>query len=368
MRGATLIRYITVVYLGAILVTTLGLTVLVVAATTIEGGTQLNEAGASPATILKLALLNGLSFSYQIMPAASFLAALIAGTFLARRGELLGIEAAGIGPLPLWLGFYGVAAVTTISGYGLGEWVVPRAVRALENTRSQELGGQTDGLSRLYRRRTRWFRSGELVLYLPVPAELGATAFERPSVYRIEDGTLVSLFDAERVQYENGQWHLYNASIIDAVTGQVSVREMVPLPLKMSARDIVEVVGDPRMMGASAIRALIDRRERAGIDVTSHRIELADRTAYPLNTIWMLTVALPWALRPDRKRSLAVTMGGGVVAIAVLFVAMYFFRLLALSHALPPWLGAFGILSICLVLVPVSAWAVYRFRVRGGLL
>ncbi|MEO1173454.1 MAG: LptF/LptG family permease, partial [Myxococcota bacterium] len=134
----------------------------------------------------------------------------------------------------------------------------------------------------------------------------------------------------------------------------------------MTAQDIVEVSGDPRMMRVPAIRALIERRERAGFDVTSHRIELNNRFAYPLNAIWMLAIALPWALHPDRRRSLAVNLGAGVVVIAVLFVVTYFFRLLALSHSIPVPLGAYGIFSVCLLLAPLSAWSYRRYRVRGS--
>ncbi|MEM6533013.1 MAG: LptF/LptG family permease [Myxococcota bacterium] len=366
MKGLALIRYVAVAYLGAILLTTMGLTILVVAASMIEGGGQLTQAGAGVGTVLKLAAFNGLSFSYQILPAASFLGALIAGTMLARRGELLGVQASGIGPGPVWTGFFVVAVLTAVVGYGLGEWVVPRAVTALEQTRQTELEGRTDNLSRFYSRRLRWFRIGDRILYLPQPAEIGSTVFSAPSVYQIEDGVMTLLTDAERLSYVDSGWQLEEASVFDAETGEVTEHPTLPIELDMTAQDIIEVSGDPRMMGVPAIRALIERRERAGFDVTSHQIELNTRFAYPLNAIWMLAIALPWALHPDRRRSLAVNLGAGVVVIAVLFVVTYFFRLLALSHTIPVPLGAYGIFSVCLLLAPLSAWSYRRYRVRGS--
>ncbi|MEO0814856.1 MAG: LptF/LptG family permease, partial [Myxococcota bacterium] len=129
MRGASLIRYVALSYAGAIALTTSGLTLLVVAASMIEGGGELAKAGAGVATVLKLAFYNGLAFSYQILPAASFLGALIAGTLLARRGELLGVQAAGIGMAPIWTGFILVALLAAFGTTHSPRPYPPKATR-----------------------------------------------------------------------------------------------------------------------------------------------------------------------------------------------------------------------------------------------
>ncbi|MEM6732629.1 MAG: LptF/LptG family permease, partial [Myxococcota bacterium] len=191
MTGLRLSRYVGTSYLGAVLLTTTGLTMLVVAASMIEGGSRL--AGAGVGTVLKLALFQGLAFSYQILPAASFLGALIAGTLLARRGELLGVQVSGIGMGPIWRGFTGVALLVAFSGYMLGEWVVPPAVNGLERTQEDELEGRQDGITAFYAYRLSWFRSGDLVLHLPSIADQDATVFETPAVYETREGELVAI-------------------------------------------------------------------------------------------------------------------------------------------------------------------------------
>ncbi len=366
MRGLALIRYIGTTYAGAIALTTSGLTLLVVAASMIEGGGALAKAGASVGTVLKLALFNGLAFSYQILPAASFLGALIAGTLLARSGELLGVQASGIGMRPIWTGFVSVALLVCVSGYALGEWVVPEAVEALARTQAEELGGGTDGLSSYYSRRSSWFRSGDHVLFLP--SRGNGTRFESPVVYEAVEGQLRSITEAGALRFEDGLWELLDAVRFDVESGDSVTRAAMPINLGVSPEDITRVTGDPRQMRVGEIAELIERRERAGFDSTSHRIEFHNRLAYPANALWMLLVALPWALHPDRRRSLAVNLGAGVVVIAVLFVVTYMFRLLALGHKLPVGLGAYGIFSTCLLMIPSSAALYRRYRVRGGLL
>lgn len=365
MRGFALIRYVGTIYAGAIALTTSGLTLLVVAASMIEGGGELAKAGAGVGTVLKLAGFNGLAFSYQILPAASFLGALIAGTLLARRGELLGVQASGIGMGPIWTGFVSVALLVAVVGYGLGEWVVPRAVEGLARTQAEELEGRSDGLSSFYTQRSSWFRSGDRVLYLPARGD--GTRFESPVIYETVDGALRTITEAQALRHRAGGWELVDAVRFDVESGDTLEQAAMPLALEVSPEDITRVTGDPRQMSVGQIASLIERRERAGFDSSSHRIEFHNRLAYPANALWMLLIALPWALHPDRRRSLAVNLGAGVVVIAVLFVVTYLFRILALGHKLPVALGAYGIFTTCLVLVPTSALLYRRYRIHGGL-
>lgn len=368
MRSRVLLRYVGFINLGAVALTTLGLSILVVAATMIEGGGQLTRAGAELGTVLKLAMFGGIAFLYQILPAAVFLGALISGTLLARRGELLGAQTSGIGMAPIGLAFVLVALFTAATGYFIGEYIVPRAIQANELLRDQELEGQSDGVARFYRRELRWFQSGDTILYLPSSADPDATEFESPSIYTIRDGEVLRLIEAERLRFLGGEWSLVDARSFDVQTGEVTEHDELGLELSMGAQDIAGVTGDPRQMRLASMQTLIARRERAGFDVTSHRIEFHLRYVYPLNALWVVLPVLPWALHPDRRRSLAVHLGGGVVTLAVFFVLTYFYRLLALGHQIPVMLGAYGIPLTCIALLPASVALYRRYRLRGGLL
>ncbi len=61
----------------------------------------------------------------------------------------------------------------------------------------------------------------------------------------------------------------------------------------------------------------------------------------------------------DRKRSLAVNLGMGVVAIAVLLTLMYTFRTLALSHHIAAPRGAWALSLSIIAAMPLS-FALYR--------
>lgn len=360
-----LLRYVALAYAGAVLLTLFGLVVLVVAAGLVENAGNLARVEAGPGAALQLAALQGVAFAYQILPAACFLGALVAGTNLARRGELLGMQAAGVGPLHLWGAFLLVAGLVALVGGVGGELAVPRALAALERTQRQVFQ-RADALTNFYDRRTQWFRSGDLILHLPeVDAE--AQAFTSPVAYEFRAGALTRVIDAERLVFTEGRWWLEEARILDVATSTMSPAARVPLALRVAPQDLVDVTGDPRQMRLDAVAELARRREGAGFDATSHRIELHARVAHPLTSLCLFLVVAPWALHPARRRSLAVNLGAGVVVIAMLFSLMYVFRLMALGHKVPPSLGAWGLVLASALAVPPSYLLYRRYRTRGGL-
>jgi len=128
------------------------------------------------------------------------------------------------------------------------------------------------------------------------------------------------------------------------------------IDLALSPEDLLEVAGNPRHMVSREIERLIDRRKISGADTTAHALEWHARKAYPVGVLWMCFLALPWALKPGRGRSMAMNIGAGVLAIGVLLSVTHIFRMLSLGHSVPPWVGAWGMGLLSLPCVPLSFW------------
>jgi lipopolysaccharide export LptBFGC system permease protein LptF len=151
---------------------------------------------------------------------------------------------------------------------------------------------------------------------------------------------------------------------VDSPEVRTAVR--LALSLRVTPTDLIDVTGNPREMRTSEVRTLIARRRHAGFDVTAHRVELHNRFAFPLSSVWLVLAAVPWALDPDRRRSLAVTLGAGVVAVALELALSQIFRVLALAHKIAaPW-GAWGAPAVCIAAIPVSYALYQRRRTRGA--
>ncbi len=355
-----LVRYIALIYAGATCLTIIGLVVIVVGASLVEGSGTMMRANAGAGTVLELAGYRAAGFAYQIMPAAVLLGAMIAGTTLARRGELLGAQASGIGPSRIWVAFVGGALVFTVLTALAGEYLVPWSVVRLEREQIAALG-RSDTQSNFYNRPVQWFRKGDLILYLP-EVDLKNQRFNRPVIYRIADAQLREVIEAEALVYETGGFRLLEARVLDVGTSTFTHTPDLPLALDTTPTALADVTGDPRQMRILQVAALARRRADAGFDATPHAVELHGRLSHPLNAIWLALVCAPWALHVDRRRSLAVNLGIGVIAIAVLLTLMYTFRMLALGHQIAAPLGAWGLSLAILAAMPVSFWSYRKLR------
>jgi LPS export ABC transporter permease LptG len=360
-----LFSYFLRAYLGAFVLVQLGLVMIVVATTLVENAGDLARSDQAGLTAVLLALYSAVQFGYDVLPVACFLAALIAGTLLARSGELLAMQAAGLPPARVGAAFFAGASLVVAWGLWLGEAAVPEATARLTRLRSQELG-RGDALQRFYDRRTQWFRKGDLLLFLPA-VDPEHDVFSDVRVYRFDNGLIMELIEADRLVFAEGAWHLEGAHLFAVNTGEERREAVLPLGLDAVPRDLVEVAGDPHVMPQSKLRDIAVRREASGFDATAYRIESHGRIAFPLLALAMVLFAAPWMLSPDRRRSLAVNLGVGVIAIAVVLSLTQVFRLLALAHRVPPAMGAWGIDVVCLGIVPLSALWRERVRRRGTL-
>jgi len=358
-----LARYFATVTSAATLLVLFTLVILIVAVSLVESAGDLAEAESGATAALKLAGFNAVKYGFQLLPIACFMGALTAGTVLARRGEILAAQAGGVSSLRLVLVFLFVVVVAAGGGAACGELLVPGAVAEGERVQREELKVRSD-LSKFYNRRHKWFREGDLLIFLTrVKRELRAV--EKPVVYRFEAGLISEVIEAELLRHDGTGWLLEKARVRFAASARIVELDVLRLELTVSPSGLVDVTGDPRQMRATEVRALVERRQSAGFDTTAHRIELHNRYALPLSAIWMFLVVAPWALHPERHRSLAASLGGGVVIIAVLLGVTHMFRLLALGHKIPVPLGAWGAGLVTLAVVPLSIWLYQRFRVRG---
>jgi lipopolysaccharide export system permease protein len=355
-----LVRYIGLIYAGATMLTIIGLVVIVVGASLVEGSGTMMRANAGAGAVLEIAGYRAAGFAYQIMPAAVLLGAMIAGTTLARRGELLGAQASGIGPSRIWVAFVGGALLFTVLTAIAGEYIVPWSIVRLEREQIAALG-RSDSASTFYNRPVQWFRKGDLILYLP-EVDLARQRFNRPVIYRMTQGELTSVMEAKTLLYGPDGFHLQEARVLDVATSTFTHAPDMPLPLDATPAALADVTGDPRQMRIVQVAELARRRSAAGFDATPHALELHGRLSHPLNAIWLALVCAPWALHVDRRRSLAVNLGIGVIAIAVLLTLMYSFRMLALGHQIAAPLGAWGLSLTILAAMPVSFWSYRKLR------
>ena len=357
-----LLRYLAGRYAAAVVLCLGALVVLVVGTTLVENAGGLAREAQGRALALQLIGWSAVEYAYLYWPVAALLGLLATGAQLAGQGELLAVQAGGTGPLTLARPFLGVALVGAALCALCGEFCLPTTVQAkahaLEHFRAR------DAATLFYAQRTQWFLDDNLLLYLPEVDRASAT-FCRPSVYQLQAGRIVSVTSAQSLRYHLAEagvpatkpgvpatqagapptkagWWLHQAERHWVHRPQIDKFEELAVPLRVSPRDLIDVTGNPRLLRMAELRSLIKRREHAGFATTAHRLELHSRSAQPLSAVVLVLLALPWATRPDRRRTLASTLGYGVVAVGLYLSVSQIFRVLATGHDIAPIWGAWG--------------------------
>lgn len=221
-------------------------------------------------------------------------------------------------------------------------------------------------LTRFYNRRTHWFKHQNLVLYLPiVDSERGV--FSKPSIYDMQEGQIREVIEADSLEYVEGRWVLKGARVYRSTGIPFEQHDTLPIAMDVSSRDLIDVTGNPRMVGRTELSRLIVRRRQAGFDSALHQVELHQRIAFPLLAWWLFLLAVPWVIEPKWQRSLVVNLGVGVVVVAATLAISHVFRLLALGHQIHVFLGAWGVSLVCVIGIPISWYAQRRLKIRGHL-
>ncbi|MED5463401.1 MAG: LptF/LptG family permease [Myxococcota bacterium] len=357
--------YIARVYAASIFLSMLLLVVLVTSVTLIENAGYLVKVEEGASIALRLAMFEAVEYAYQVLPVTTLLGALVTGVMLARSGEFLAMQAAGMGPVKILAPCLGVTLLAAGLGVVSGEWGVPWALKKAETIRVEHMR-RSSALSRFYNRRTHWFKDGTRVMYLPA-VNLETGVFSKPSIYDLSNGVVREVIDAETMEQLESGWTLKNVHISRIHGVAYEKMDELQLDMQVSARDLIDVTGNPRHVSWEELTNLILRREHAGFDNAAHRLEQHNRLAFPLLALWLFLVAAPWIVDPDRRRSMAVNLGGGVVAIALVLSGANVFRLLALGRQIYVPLGAWGVGLVCAGLIPLS-WALQRrARIRGSI-
>ena len=346
--------YIARIYGLSVLACVSVLVLLVVSATLMESVGNLSGRQDGMWVALQLSALGSVEYAYQVFPVASLLGALITGTVLARRGELMAMQSSGVSVGRQSIPFIVMASIFSLGALWLGEVALPSAQAEIDSLRLTKLR-QKSALNRYFTKELQWFRQGDWMMFLPVSGRTGES-FRQPILYRMEEGLVAEVLHAEELVYENDSWILNDVERFLPSRGTSEKKARQDIRLKLSPEDLLYVAGNPRHMQSSDIHDLIRRREMSGADTTAHALELHGRKAYPMGILWMCILALPWALKPDRKRSMAVNIGAGVVAIGVLLSATHFFRMLSLGQTIPTWMGAWGMGLLSIPCTPISFW------------
>jgi lipopolysaccharide export system permease protein len=254
--------------------------------------------------------------AYEILPIAVLIGALYALTLLARHSEITVLRASGLSTGVLLATLAKIGAVFVVLTFAVGEFVAPPAERAAQQLRL----AATSSLVAQEFRSGLWVKDG--LSFINVRDVLPDASLRGVRVYEFDEShRLRSISEAEQGSYvPPDSWQLSNVvqTLFDGP--QATVRRQAELKwmsaLNPNILSVLLVV--PERMSLvnlyQYIRHLAENRQKT----QRYEIAMWKKLVYPLATLVMMALALPFAYRHDRMTAVSVKVFAGVM-IGILF-------------------------------------------------
>jgi len=329
---------------GAILVASILVIVMVETLLNLDRMLEIEEGLRGVLTYLLLRIPS--YYLPDLLPAASFGAALVTMGLGARWREVTAMKAGGIPPIRVVLPILGAAfALSILTGIQNETWGL-RASRAWQR---QLTGG---GMAMDYRRGSFWYQRGRMIYNIrgadrDTRTLIGIALFERNRA-----GRLVRSVHAARARVgDDGTWHFEQAVIREfdpskpGSPPRTDARTEATLRLD-AADEKVLMDADASLLPLDRLDAYIRTRAREGETVQRFVALFHQRLTDPLAVLLLALIGIPLGLRVETTRSFGRPALWGVAILGAFFLARTVGNTLAAEGAVPPAVPSWSIVTV----------------------
>lgn len=335
-------RYVMRRFSGILLIAVLATMVLYIVGDLTESARHLFASDAGIGTILNYYKYFSLQIFFDIAPVAVLVATLVTFSLLSRTNEVTASKALGVSIYRLALPAVMAVSLVAIVCVALQLWVLPAANRKVGELYDQ-IRGRTSAARTYLRADRQWvFGRGRHIYnfqyFQPArgdqPAELARLqVFEFDESYR-----LTRRLFAQRALYTGDRWILSDGWLRTFSGASVVEYRPFSTPIRIELPETPDYflteVRPPEQMGYRELRRYVRDLRTSGQPVPELEVSLRQKIAFPLVTLVMAFVALPFAFRLGRRGALYGL--GLAVVLCIVFYAVYaFFSTLGETGALP---------------------------------
>jgi LPS export ABC transporter permease LptG/LPS export ABC transporter permease LptF len=340
--------YVARQYVRILALTIAGMLGLFYISTFIDMSDKLFKGQITAGTLLDYLAWQTPQYLTYILALSVLLAGLVTVGLLTKNSELIVMRACGISLYRTALPMMVLAVATSGVLFGLEEWVLPTANRRAEQLRHLIRTGSPQTFGVLNRK---WLvgRDGEIYHYQyydPRRRELNnLSIFEfDPATHTLRTRRFVQ--KASFAPGPQGQplW-LMDRGWVRQFGANASVRGFTQFEYETSpleeAEYFVTEAREPELMNFGQLRAYIDELRASGYNVLDHEVGLHRKIAFPLVTVVMTLIAVPFAVTTGRRGAM-YGIGVGIVLALIYWVMISVFAAFGASGVLDPALAAWA--------------------------
>ncbi len=333
-------RYISAIYLRAASLCFLALLAIFYIGTFIDKSDKLFKGQATLGMVLQLLGFMTPQFVYFVIPLAALLSVLITFGLLSRSSELSVMKACGISLYRIAAPLLLLSVVWSAGLFALEQKILARANEQVDRLDSA-IRGRPPRTSNPLTRTWLIGRDGAIYHYTRFDPE--QQAIQNLAVFRPAENSweLESQLFTPRATFAGGQWTGANGWQQD-FTGRGRWTAFPQRTLPLEPPDYFETEQPiAEMMTVPELKRFIDEQAASGINVVPLTIDLQKKLAFPLVTVVMTLLAIPFGMTTG-KRGTLYGIGIGIVLALSYYVVGNVFAAIGKAGMLDPILAGWA--------------------------
>lgn len=284
------------------------------------------------------------------LPMFVLLALLFSVSILARRSEILAMKASGLSLYRLLQPLLLVTALLAVGHFFYNEYLFPPANRRRVEIKEFTIEARSPASRRTARNVFRRIGAGYFYTIGNFDIERGTGNNFR--LQRSEGSRLRELVTADQIVYEHFRWKAIDGIMRtfndpQPVTfARFDTLELIHIVDK--PQDFAKRVGKPEDMSLEELSAYIKFQKRTGGPFMREYVDLRLKYAYPLASVIVVLISVPFAASP-RRGGVAVSFATGALIALIYFVLFRVSQSAAYSERIPTELGIWGVNALFLV-------------------
>jgi len=286
----------------------------------------------------------------SFFPVFILLATLFSVSMLARRNEIMAMKASGLSLYRITLPFLVIAILLAAFHFNYNEYIYPPAnKRRLEIKRYTIEKKSKDALSKIHNI-YRQINPG----YFYTIESFNTVRREGNDfrLYQSIGNQLSRIITADKITFVDHVWRLEKVVVrnfSDTAEELFSrLNTLTVFDIKDQPEDFARRIGKPEDMGYDELKQYIDLMKRTGGPYIREAIDLKIKFAYPLTSVIVVLISIPFASNP-RRGSLAVSFAAGALIALIYFVLFRMMQSAGYNEKIPQELAVWGVNGLFLL-------------------
>jgi lipopolysaccharide export system permease protein len=337
MKNRTLDIYIIKKFILALILSLTGFLFIYIITNLFENIGYFVDRKASLFIILRYYLLFSPKIIVLLMPLATLMGLYFSLGLITKHNEVLALRGLGVPPFRIYrpIFIYGFLVSLIVFVFNLS--LIPRSKELLKKFKRKEID-KVEDFTKSYARNINYITDEGKIVGIN---RLHENIIHEIHILDYKNGKLVSRVDAEKGEWKDSTWILYEVYIRNFVDDMVmleSKNEEIIENFKTSPDELAKSKYDPINLPLSDLLRYIKKLDRSGQKSNSERVELLERISYPFVSFIILLFGCPLALEVKR-RGLLFGFGLGTLSAFTFWGIIQLFKELGIKGNLPPSLS-----------------------------